>query len=86
MWTALGPEGTKRYFLHLAPGQSPNCPNGVVDNTHFQAEGALELARVVAQALVDQRVLPAGGDYTRDLGDDAIDPATAIVWPARRPV
>lgn len=43
-WAELGPEGTKDYFLHLAPGEHPNYPNGVMDNTHFQAHGAIELA------------------------------------------
>jgi pectin methylesterase-like acyl-CoA thioesterase/lysophospholipase L1-like esterase len=81
----LGAEGTKSWFLNLAAGQSPNYPNGVVDNTHFQAKGALELARLVMQAVQDQQVLPSGGAYTDRLADPAVDPAS-IVWPARRPV
>src|SRR3954470_12229062 len=49
LWGKLGPEATKDYFLHLAPGESPNYPDGVADNTHFQAHGAIEVARLVAQ-------------------------------------
>src|SRR5689334_19666042 len=36
LWGKLGPEATKEYFLHLDPGESPNYPTGVADNTHFQ--------------------------------------------------
>ncbi|WP_164983931.1 pectinesterase family protein [Cellulomonas endophytica] len=82
----LGVTGTQGWFLHLAAGASPNYPNGVTDNTHFGARGALELARIVATALRDQAVLPVGGEYLQRLSDTTIDPLTAVVWPASRPV
>jgi pectinesterase len=57
-WDALGIEGTKDHFLWLAPGETPNWPDGVEDNTHFQAHGAIELARIVVRELVAGCLLP----------------------------
>jgi lysophospholipase L1-like esterase len=77
LFNRAGVEGTKKYFLHLKAGQSPNYPNGVEDNTHFQASGAIEVARLVATALRDQRVLSPGSFHRLT----AQIPANAIVWP-----
>ena len=59
-WEALGAEGTKAYFLWSAAGEFPNYPDGVADNTHFQARGAIEVARLVARELHGRRLLPPG--------------------------
>jgi lysophospholipase L1-like esterase len=79
LWTELGPEATKDYFLWLAAAESANYPTGVSDNTHFQAHGAIELARIVVS---HARTLP-GRDQcalrTPQIGDDV------LVWPATRP-
>ena len=83
LWNELGPEVTKDYFLYLEPGESPNYPDGRQDDTHFQAKGAIELARLIAGALARQSVLPAG-DYLQRLGDAVAD--NEVVWPDRRPV
>jgi lysophospholipase L1-like esterase len=80
-WAALGPVGTTEEFLHLAPGEHPNYPAGVVDNTHFQARGAIELARLVVRDLKDQRVLQP--QDTRALCDQV--PDSALEWPLERP-
>ncbi|MWA09317.1 rhamnogalacturonan acetylesterase [Streptomyces sp. BA2] len=64
--TELGVEASKGVFLWLAPGQYPNFPNGVQDNTHFQERGALEMSRLVAGAVarlglpLSDEVVPAG--------------------------
>lgn len=50
LWNSLGPEATKDYFLWLDPGESPKFPNGVSDDTHLQARGAIEVARLVVSA------------------------------------
>ncbi|THA73586.1 rhamnogalacturonan acetylesterase [Streptomyces sp. A0642] len=76
-WQELGPEGTLGYFNWLEPGQSPNYPDGRQDNTHFQPRGAVEVARLVARALVAGRVL-APHDVRRT--DSAI-PLEWITWP-----
>jgi lysophospholipase L1-like esterase len=46
---SIGPEASKRVFLHLAAGQYPAFPNGVADNTHFQEYGANQMARIVSE-------------------------------------
>ena len=79
LWTSLGPEATKDYFLWLDAGESPNYPTGVADNTHFQAHGAIELARRVVAAACD---IP--GRDPRALRDESI-PDDVLVWPATRP-
>lgn len=48
---SLGPERMNEIFLILDPGQSPNYPDGVVDNTHLQESGARRIAAVVAAKL-----------------------------------
>ena len=79
LWGALGPEATKSHFLWLDPGASPNYPAGVADNTHFQADGAIEVARLVARA---GRMIP-GRDH-HALRDPNI-PAGSLTWPPTRP-
>jgi lysophospholipase L1-like esterase len=36
-------------FMHLRSGQYPNYPNGLADSTHFQDNGANQMARLVAE-------------------------------------
>ncbi|MFK0098237.1 rhamnogalacturonan acetylesterase [Streptomyces sp. NPDC091040] len=76
-WQELGPDGTEAYFNWLAPGESPNYPDGRQDNTHFRPVGAIEVARMTARALLDARVLAP-----RELRRlDARVPETWISWP-----
>lgn len=51
LWQKLGPEETKRYFLHTEDR---------TDNTHFNTPGAAAVALMVAQGLVDEGVLLYG--------------------------
>lgn len=81
LWNRAGVEGTKKHFLHLAAGQHRNYPDGIQDNTHFQAFGAIEVARLVATALRNQGVLPAT-DFRRLT---ATIPTSEIVWPTTAP-
>ncbi|KQZ65264.1 hypothetical protein ASD53_18310 [Lysobacter sp. Root559] len=46
-----GVDGSRRLFLQLAPGEHPNYPNGVTDNTHFSPAGARRIAIEFASAL-----------------------------------
>ncbi|WP_326810965.1 rhamnogalacturonan acetylesterase [Streptomyces scopuliridis] len=57
----VGIEASKNVFLWLNPGQYPNFPNGVQDNTHFQQNGATQMSRLVAQA-VARLGLPLSGE------------------------
>ncbi len=77
LWNRAGVEGTKKHFMHLAPGQYPNYPGGVEDNTHFQAYGAIEVARLVATALRNQKAMPPS--YFRRL--TAPIPTRELSWP-----
>lgn len=76
-WQELGPDGTEAYFNWLAPGESPDYPDGRQDNTHFRPAGAIEVARMTARALLDARVLAPR--ELRRLG--ARVPETWISWP-----
>ena len=83
LWQRLGPEGTTSHFLHLAPGQHPQYPQGSEDNTHFQALGALAVARLVALELRSKRIVPPG--WFPD-PDAVTDPLARMFWPSERPV
>jgi lysophospholipase L1-like esterase len=45
--TDMGVENSKLLYLHLAPGEHPNYPQGKVDNTHFSELGARKMAQLV---------------------------------------
>ncbi|GIE35735.1 hypothetical protein Ait01nite_087800 [Actinoplanes italicus] len=79
LWGRLGPEATKDHFLWLDAGESPNYPDGVQDNTHFQAHGAIEVARLVVAA---GHCLP-GRDHRALRRTDL--PDTLLTWPETRP-
>jgi lysophospholipase L1-like esterase len=53
---AHGPEGSKKLFQHLAPGEHPNYPNGLADNIHLSPTGARLLAERAAKGLKDLNV------------------------------
>jgi len=76
-WQRLGPDGTLPYFNWLEPGESPNYPDGKQDNTHFRPDGAVDVARTTARALLDARTLSP-----RDLRrlDEPV-PGSWITWP-----
>ena len=44
---------TKNYFMNLPAGKYEAYPEGQSDNTHFQPEGAREVARLVFEGLQD---------------------------------
>jgi lysophospholipase L1-like esterase len=79
LWGSLGPDRTKEYFLWLPAGASPNYPTGVSDNTHFQAHGAIEVARLVVTAA---GTLPGRDECA--LRDQSI-PDDSLTWPPTRP-
>lgn len=58
LFEALGPEGTKAVFMWAAPGEFMRFPGGVEDNTHFQEQGAIRIAGLVAEALKELRLQP----------------------------
>ncbi|WP_406407315.1 rhamnogalacturonan acetylesterase [Streptomyces sp. NBC_01643] len=56
-WREAGAEGTKQLFLYMEPGEDPNFPEGIADNTHLRGHGALECARFVAGEMCARGVL-----------------------------
>ena len=47
----LGPEKSVFLYNHLNPGQNPNYPEGLEDNTHFNELGARRMAELVLQGI-----------------------------------
>jgi lysophospholipase L1-like esterase len=52
----LGVENSKKLFLILQKGESPNYPDGLDDNTHFSPFGAEEMARLVVEEIRQQKI------------------------------
>ncbi|MNI33646.1 Rhamnogalacturonan acetylesterase RhgT [compost metagenome] len=51
LYRTLGFAGSEHLFMHLKPGQHPNYPDGVTDDTHFSTGGAKRIAGLVADAI-----------------------------------
>lgn len=45
----LGDQASKRLFLHLAPAEHPNYPEGAADDTHLNELGAAVVAKKVTE-------------------------------------
>jgi lysophospholipase L1-like esterase len=52
----LGDEKSKALFLHLKPGENLNFPEGKIDNTHFNEKGALTMASLFLEGLMEQEI------------------------------
>lgn len=52
----LGDEASKKYFMNVAAGECTKFPEGKVDNTHLREAGALEVGRMAAKMIVDQKI------------------------------
>ncbi len=46
-----GNAGSTTLFLQLKPGENPNYPKGVEDNTHFNPKGAEEMAKLAVEGI-----------------------------------
>lgn len=51
-----GPEESRKLFLQLKPGEHPNYPQGVEDNTHFSPLGADIMAALVVGGFREQKL------------------------------
>ena len=47
LYLSLGPEKTAELFVRLRPGENPDFPDGHDDKTHFNAEGADTICRLL---------------------------------------
>lgn len=48
---SLGEEQSKSLFVWLYPGEYLHFPDGMEDNTHFQEQGAMQVAGLVAESI-----------------------------------
>jgi lysophospholipase L1-like esterase len=51
-----GEEGSRKLFNQLKPGESPNYPTGVEDNTHFNPKGAEEMATLAVEGIRETKI------------------------------
>lgn len=51
-----GEKESAKLFLHCAPGECPNYPNGTEDNTHFNDHGATITADMLSKAISSQKI------------------------------
>lgn len=54
---SAGEEGSKAFFMHVAPGEDPRYPEGLSDNAHTRRAGAEQFAACVARGLIREGLL-----------------------------
>ena len=57
LYEALGPEVSKKAFVHYPANSYPGQTQALADDTHFNPYGAYELAKCVVQAIIDKNYL-----------------------------
>ncbi len=72
LFEAMGPEGSKKAFMHFPANAYPNQTKAISDDTHFNSYGAYELARCIVDD-IRQNNLPLKKFLTKDAGH--FDPA-----------
>ena len=73
LYEAMGPEGSKRAFVHYPAGTYPGQTKALADNTHFNAYGATQVAKCVIEGI--RAVLP---DLAKHLKESSASP---FYWP-----
>jgi lysophospholipase L1-like esterase len=56
LFEKVGKEETKNLFMYAKPGEYEAFPDGINDDTHFQEAGAIEIARLVTDAIKEQQL------------------------------
>jgi lysophospholipase L1-like esterase len=51
-----GEEGSRQLFLQLKPGEDPNYPDGIENNTHFRPEGAKIMCDLVVKQIREKKL------------------------------
>ena len=51
LWEALGPEESKKAFVHYPANSFPGQDKGIKDNTHFSNYGAYQLAKCIVEGI-----------------------------------
>ncbi|GGG74564.1 rhamnogalacturonan acetylesterase [Edaphobacter dinghuensis] len=65
LFEAMGPEGSKKAFMHFPANAYPNQTQAISDDTHFNSYGAYELARCIVDG-IRQNNLPLKKYLTKD--------------------
>ncbi len=68
LFEAMGPDGSKKAFMHFAANSFPNQTEAISDDTHFNDYGAYELARCVMHEIRKAK-LPLRKYLTKDVPD-----------------
>jgi len=71
-YEAMGPENSTKAFVHYPAHTYPGQDKALADNTHFNPYGAYELAKCIAQTIIDQH-LPLSNFISDDF--PGFDPA-----------
>ncbi|MFC0559114.1 OmpL47-type beta-barrel domain-containing protein [Halalkalibacter alkalisediminis] len=76
----IGPEGTRSVFLHVDAGVYSAFPEGRTDDTHFQAYGATQIARLLSGGIAKLDTPLA--NYVVEIAppESAPSPPTALVF------
>ncbi len=53
---AYGPDSSRTLFNQLKPGENPNYPKGIEDNTHFNPKGAKIMAGLAVDGLRELQI------------------------------
>lgn len=56
LFEALGEKESRKLLFHLEPGASPDYPEGIEDNTHFNEYGAKMIADLVAEGIKESQL------------------------------
>lgn len=83
-YEALGPNESKKAFVHYPAGTYPNQTTDLADDTHFNNYGAYELARMVVEGL-RRTSLPLARELAPDAGrfdPSKPDPVDRFALPA----
>jgi acetyl esterase/lipase len=78
-----GPEGSKRLYVWVAPGESKMYPEGRQDDTHLSVLGATSVARLAASALRETS-LPLA-QHVRNTTVNSGQQAEIPLWQTRAP-
>ena len=78
---SYGVEESRKLFLQLKPGESPNYPKGIEDNTHFSPVGAEVVARLAVEGIREQKLGLA--KYLKETGAAPSQKVKAQNSPAR---
>ncbi|MCB0531422.1 MAG: rhamnogalacturonan acetylesterase [Lewinellaceae bacterium] len=56
LFEALGPEGSKKAFVHFPAGSFPGQDGALADDSHFSTYGAMQLALCIVQGIQDNHL------------------------------